>query len=290
MTRFVSQMLKLPLTAFVYTMEMFVKTMEGLRKIADQGIDAMMGVASQNFGEEIENESHSAIDKRVSELTPSATKTRGDEVEALERRTSVTGGTVTDDGQTKLKEETKMPDTNLSDEMLKLVRYKILFVKRDYEHAFPEVEELVHDNMTGAAFSGWKIAQFIQNLGNGDTKLPGKWKNNYPPSDKNKDGKDRYRDGDKLVGFPEDDKKYLRVYFEVLDRYVREDFKYEEDQIDVLKEIRDAVRKMDGSSSSTSGGYGGSGGTTGGGGGPAGGGGSYGGGGGPAGGGRGTTR
>jgi hypothetical protein len=30
------------------------------------------------------------------------------------------------------------------------------------------------------------------------------------------------------------------VYFEVLDRYVREEFKYEEDQIDVLKEIRDA--------------------------------------------------
>ena len=27
--------------------------------------------------------------------------------------------------------------------MLKLVRYKILFVKRDYEYAFPEQEELI---------------------------------------------------------------------------------------------------------------------------------------------------
>jgi hypothetical protein len=281
-------MLKLPLTAFVYTMEMFVKTMEGLRKIADQSIDVMVGVASQNFEGRAENESDPAIDKREKESTPLATRTRGNEVDAFEGRTSVTDDIVTDDGQTNLKEEIKMPDTNLSDEMLKLVRYKILFVKRDYEHAFPEVEELVHDNMTGSAFSGWKIAQFIQNLGNDEIKIPRKWKdkNNYPPDVKTQEGKPRYRDGDRLLGFPEEDKKYLRVYFEVLDRYVREDFRYEEDQIDVLKEIRDALRKKDGSGSSASGDYGGGGSSAGGGGSASGG---YGGGGGSAGGGRGTA-
>ena len=40
---------------------------------------------------------------------------------------------------------------------------------------------------------------------------------------------------------PEEDKKYLRVFFEILDRYPREKFKYEEMQIDVLKEIRDKL-------------------------------------------------
>jgi len=44
-------------------------------------------------------------------------------------------------------------------------------------------------------------------------------------------------------GFPEDDKKYLRVYFEVLERYKREKFRYEEEQIDVLREIRDEIGK-----------------------------------------------
>jgi hypothetical protein len=136
-----------------------------------------------------------------------------------------------------------MPDTNLSDDMLKLVRYKVLFVKRDYEHAFPEVEELVHDNMDSTSYTAWKIAEFIQKLAAGETKVPNKWTDGYP-SDKDEGGNFKYRRNGMLTGFPEDDKKYLRVYYEVLDRYVRESFKYEEDQIDVLKEIREAIRDI----------------------------------------------
>ncbi|HEX8632647.1 MAG TPA: hypothetical protein VF703_00695, partial [Pyrinomonadaceae bacterium] len=44
-------------------------------------------------------------------------------------------------------------DRDLRDDMLKLVRYKVLFVKREYEHAFPEQEDLVSENMDGAAFT-----------------------------------------------------------------------------------------------------------------------------------------
>src|SRR5688500_18495513 len=47
--------------------------------------------------------------------------------------------TQTADGQLK---ETKM-DRDLRDDMLKLIRYKVLFVKREDEHAFPEQEDLV---------------------------------------------------------------------------------------------------------------------------------------------------
>ncbi len=151
-----------------------------------------------------------------------------------------------------------MPDTNLSDDMLKLIRYKILFVKRDYEHAFPEVEELVHDNMDSTSYTAWKIAEFIQRLSAGDTKVPGKWSNGYP-SDTDAQGNYLYRKNGILTGFPEDDKKYLRVYYEVLDRYVRESFKYEEDQIDVLKEIREAIRDINNAETSTSSGNGGGG-------------------------------
>ena len=44
-----------------------------------------------------------------------------------------------------------------------------------------------------------------------------------------------------LQALPEDDKKYLRVYYEVLDRYPREKFRHEEQQIRVLEQIRDRM-------------------------------------------------
>jgi hypothetical protein len=55
-------------------------------------------------------------------------------------------------------------DKDLSDDTLKLVRYKILFVKRNYEHAFREHETLVSDDLDSASFSAWKVAEFIQGL------------------------------------------------------------------------------------------------------------------------------
>ena len=126
-----------------------------------------------------------------------------------------------------------MSDKNLRDDMLKLVQYKILFLKRDYEHAFQEQEELVTDNLDEAGYTAWKIAAFIQQLGEKrHTIVPENWKH-YPPHDP------QYREGSTLVGFPEEDKKYLRVYYKVLDRWPREAFNFEEEQIKVLKQIRD---------------------------------------------------
>ena len=136
-----------------------------------------------------------------------------------------------------------MNDKNLSDDQLKLVRFKILFVKRDYEAAFPEQEALVPDNMTGEAFTAWKVAEFIQQLGKGYTQVPTEWPRDHegrPKYPKDPDALDE-RDGRwYLLSFPEKDKKYLRVYYEVLDRYVREE---EDDEVVVLKEIRDAIHE-----------------------------------------------
>jgi hypothetical protein len=99
-------------------------------------------------------------------------------------------------------------DKNLRDDMLKLVRYKVLFVKREHEKAYPEEEDLVSDNMDDAAFTAWKVAEFIQNHPN---------------------------------QFQEEDKKYLRIHYEVLERFPREKFKFEENQIRVLEQIRDKM-------------------------------------------------
>jgi hypothetical protein len=137
-------------------------------------------------------------------------------------------------------------DKDLADDMLKLVRYKILFVRREYEVAFPEQEDLVSDNMNGSAFSAWKVAEFIQQLHREETRVPAKWQSKKYPKNA------RYRkpdpsapgsDAELLLGIDEEDKKYLRVYYEVLDRYPREKFKHEEQQIKVLEEIRAAIGK-----------------------------------------------
>ena len=189
-----------------------------------------------------------------------------------------------------------MRDANLNDDMLKLVRYKILFVKRDYEVAFPEEEDLVSDNMTGADFAAWKVAEFIQRLGHRppEVRYPRRWhkKSCYDhyslpknwdeaeslrakarkaveeyeaaqrqakeAKDKNSpDAQTRQHQAEEaarhandaarraepywLTGFPEDDKKYLRVYYEVLERYPREKLKYEERQLEILERIADRI-------------------------------------------------
>ena len=216
--RLFGEMMMLPLAVFVQGMELFIKTIQGMQRVADDGMDVMAGGTTEAAG---------PVPVRQSD---DVSNTTGSE----------TGGVDKNDAATNLKEKINMSDTDLSGkDTLKLVRYKILFIKRDYETAFPEREELVADSMDATGYTAWKVAEFIQRLGDRETKIPGKW-NGYPENRKHP--AHPYRDGDILLGLPEDDKKYLRVYFEVLDRYDREDAKYEQQQINVLKQIRDRIK------------------------------------------------
>src|SRR5215831_5779656 len=138
MIQFFGQMMKLPLEAFVYSMGMLVKTMQGLQQIAYQGINLLTDGGGQPLIDTPDDESH------VTGVAP-------ENILETEVETAP---------QTTPKEDVKMADRDLSGEDLKLVRYKILFVKRDYEHAFEEQEELVHDNTTEAAFTAWKVGEF----------------------------------------------------------------------------------------------------------------------------------
>jgi hypothetical protein len=214
MIQFFGQMLKLPIEAFVFSMEMIVKTIQGIQQMAFHGIDMM------TTGIQIHDDAP-ASDTNIS--------------------SDVTEGTSRDSAETaqptSQQEERKMPERDLGDDMLKLVRYKILFVKRDYEYAFPEKEELVSENTDAAGYTAWKIAEFIQDLPK--TPIPEKWRSKkYPPVEVGSPP----RDSTMIHALPEDDKKYLRVYYEVLDRYPRERFKYEERQIEVLEQIRDKMK------------------------------------------------
>jgi len=211
-------MVMIPVKAFVYGMEIFIRTMHGMQNATDRGLGVIAGASIDSGGAE-----------PVGDPQPVPTgMLAGGPVPANTQNVQETIG----------KETVKMSDINLNDDMLKLVRYKILFIKRDYEYAFPEQEELVYDNMTDSAFTAWKIAEFIQSLDR--TEVPEKWIKKVPPYPV-----DRRRVGDKefIHRLDESDKKYLRVYFEVLQRYAREKLKYEEDQLDALRGIREAIEK-----------------------------------------------
>jgi hypothetical protein len=213
MMQFFSEMMKLPVAIFVFSMEMFVKTMQGIQEMVDQGIDTMVRGTIQTPGDPSDSK-----DDLASAVTDGAL---GESVEATP--------------QTTQKEKMKMPDQDLhGDNELKLVRYKILFVKRDLEHAFyPEKEELVAESIDATGYTAWKIAEFIQELNT--VPIPKKWRDKKYP-------RDVANQANPMIGsLDEEDKKYLRVYFEVLERYPREKFKYEERQIEVLEQIRDKL-------------------------------------------------
>jgi hypothetical protein len=231
--RVFGQLMMLPFSAFVYGVEMLIKTMQGVQQVSNQGMEVMVGPQVRlDARPEVRAAPASPVEQ------DSTVKTTADPI----------GGTT----EIIHKEESPLStngdhatgrDKDLHDDMLKLVRYKILFVRREYEHAFAEQEDLVSDNMDGSAFTAWKIAEFIQDLHRQTTRVPLKWRDkNYPPRE--------FLKGDYLNGIPHEDKKYLRVYFEVLERYPREKFKYEEQQIRVLEDIRDEVARLGGSSDS----------------------------------------
>ncbi len=205
--RLFGQMVMLPFTVFVQGMELFIKTIQGMQRAADDGMDAMVGETTR------------ALESPGSQRDLASNTTR-----------FLTDGTARDGAETKRQEE-RMMDQDLSGEdTLKLVRYKILFVKRDFEVAFDEKEDLVSYDTTGTDWAALQISHFMGGLK--ATDRPDKWREkHYPPG----------VDGQKIEYIPEEDQKYVRIYFEVLQRWERESAEYDKQQVQVLREIRDRI-------------------------------------------------
>jgi len=207
------QIMMIPLAALVYGFELLAATVTEASRTANRGMGMAVGDRA-----ELDRERLAAlpVPQGTANVLPGAPAGEDITTNKEDINMSYDGGV--------------RRDKDLQDDMLKLVRYKILFVRRDYEHAFDEREDLVYDSMDGSAFAAWKVAEFIQELGKGKTEVPEKWKaRNYPEA--------QYVRHGKLIGLDDEDKKFLRVYYEVLERYVREKFYFEEQQIEILREI-----------------------------------------------------
>lgn len=101
-------------------------------------------------------------------------------------------------------------DTNLNDDLIKLVRFSVVSIERDRERVLRHGEQLVLDAMSGEAFSSWMVAVYLQS-----TDVP----------------------------IQEEEKKYLCVCFAVLCRWPKQDREFEKRQIEVLDEIREALAR-----------------------------------------------
>ena len=101
-------------------------------------------------------------------------------------------------------------DMSLNDDMVKLVRFTIVNIERDKEKILARDEEVVTDALSDDAFASWMISKHVKPY----------------------DGK-----GD------DDPRKYLRVSYEVVSRWPKQDRKYEKRQLEVLEGIREAIEK-----------------------------------------------
>lgn len=170
---------RLPMAVFVYAVEMMATTLRGAYRLTDEG---MARVIDPN--------------RMAEDGRPGATEDRA----PFERET---------DRRTERKEDREMADTNLADDQVKLVRYTVVFIKRDEEEVLEQDDVLITDNMTPEGFASWRIAHYFQQ----------------------KDHKE----------LEERDKKYLRVCYWVVCRWPREPLHYEKRQLDELEGIRKAI-------------------------------------------------
>ena len=238
------QFLMTPVAAFLYGVNMLLRTMQGMQQVTSQGVEVMMG--------------------------PNALLATPAGKDVLETQLSASTAVNTDSGNNRItnKEETKLngngpkmtdpnqafcnPNQPASAPCLILWRYKVLFIRRDLEHAFPEAEDLIPNDVTD--ITAWKIAEFVQQMGQCLVPVPQKWrakrfakkywKLNCPeePTEAQIDDAIEHNKPIYLTGLDEDDKKFLRLFSQQMASYQRQDPKYEERQIEVLEQIRDRIR------------------------------------------------
>lgn len=235
------QFLMIPMAAFVYGMEMLLSTMQGMQQVTNQGMDMVAGrnmFPAEMRQEECGPPGHPADDLKTNPKTGNT-------------------GTMTEEDKN-LNENIQnycKPDQK-DGKCLILWRYKVLFIKRDFEHAFPEQEDLIPDDVTD--ITAWKIAEFVQQMGRCEVPVPRKWiDKRYPDparywrintcsntEDPTQEAVAKaLKEGEQiwLIGLPEDDKRFLRLYAQQLASYTRQDPKYAERQIEVLEQIRDRI-------------------------------------------------
>jgi hypothetical protein len=208
--RLMTEMMRLPFTAFVYSFEIFVRTMQGMQRMADQGFATLAGDIAQSSND----------------------RGAGNE-------STIAGMGADRNQQTTHEEENVMwDDQDLSGDDLKYVSYSILFTKRDFEATLEEQkQDLVNYPTNGGSYGGLKIAHFMKKVGEGKIKRPEEWKepgNSYPPG----------ASGDYFTEIPKDDERYITFIYKVDRRLDRQDADRDKQKLEALRGIRSSIDKV----------------------------------------------
>jgi hypothetical protein len=195
------QMMLLPAAAFACSLELLLQTVRQFQAVTGQGIDIRQG-SFQRPGSALLYPQPAARPQEppISHPipVPASPPNPGEQRPAAEN----------------LSRRRSMRDSNFSDDMVKLIRFTIVSIKRDDEHILANGlgEKIVTDNMDDEAFASWVLSEYFQRAG-------------HEPID-------------------DDDKKYLRVYSEVLRRWPQQDRKYEKRQLGSLEGIEEALQTI----------------------------------------------
>jgi hypothetical protein len=183
--RFLALMVRFPMLAFAYGLELIAKTVHEWERGASQTNRATAPVESTN--------AKSSIHKELNQMV----------------------------------------DMDMSSDELKVVRYRIIFKKRDYETELETGEALVNYSTDGGSYGALKIMEYFEKVAAGAVRKPAKWAQtgylkNQPEL--------RWK-------IPLDDRKYIGFLYEVIRREERQEKEYDREQVKALREIEHTLAR-----------------------------------------------
>jgi hypothetical protein len=118
--------------------------------------------------------------------------------------------------------EQRMRDQDLGGDDLKVIRYRIIYTKRDHEAFLEDGDTLIDYRTTAADYGGLLICSFMEKVAKGEIKLPAK------------------------VGktISQEDRRYVRITLEVVDRFPRESGEYDRRKVQELASIHRAITEV----------------------------------------------
>jgi hypothetical protein len=238
MLRLMTEMMKLPVTLFVSGMEVLVRAMRECQQLANQVLDATV----ENFDSDAAPSPGGGED--ASPPPYDGTQCVGE--------TEATGPHDPQDKES----DAMVDDKALGSEDLKTVRYRIIFTKRNHETTLKEAEATVNYATDPMSLSGRYISDFwaAAALGQERGALKRLYAADYhealrpgvaPPQKITKAEVEDEATYPKLPWtIPDDDKRYIAFRVELLDQLPRQKAEYDREKVDVLREIRDAIKDL----------------------------------------------
>jgi hypothetical protein len=120
-------------------------------------------------------------------------------------------------------------DTDLNDDMLKLVRWRVLWTEPDHEASLANGEEFINYRTDSCQYGGQIMVAFIGRAQDPNSSEHAALTRVVP---------------DGVSGLTADNRRYLRAEMEVLSRQAKEEPRYDQRQTEAMEEIAERLKRM----------------------------------------------